>query len=93
MTVKHVDGTNDKKSVFLYALSTCPWCKKTKTLLDELKVKYDYLYVDLVVGQEQEEILAQIEVYNPGGGFPTLVIDKAEVIIGYKPEAIKEALA
>ena len=28
--------------IFLFALSTCVWCKKTKKLLDQFGVKYDY---------------------------------------------------
>ncbi|AKL97771.1 glutaredoxin family protein [Endomicrobium proavitum] len=93
MSIHHVDGTNAKNSVFLYALSTCPWCKKTKALLNELNVKYDYIDVDLIIGAEQDKVVADIEAVNPQGGFPTLVINKTNVIVGYRPEEIKEALA
>lgn len=92
MAVKHVDGSNDKHSVFLYALSTCVWCKKTKQLLGELNVKYDYIDVDLVSGEEQDKVMQEIEAVNPQGGFPTMVVDKSNAIVGYKPEEIKEAL-
>jgi len=92
MSVKHVDGTNSKKKVFLYALSTCPWCKKTKALLDELKVKYDFLYVDLAAPSEQGKIIEELSSFNPNASFPTLLIDK-KVIIGYEPEEVKAALA
>jgi glutaredoxin len=92
MNIIHVDGTNNKKSVFLYALSTCPWCKKTKNFLNEMKIKYDYLDVDLVAPDEQEKVLEELMAYNENGGFPTVIIDKQKVIIGYQPEAIKAAL-
>ena len=92
MSIKHVDGTNNKNYVFLYALSTCPWCKKVKLLLNEMKVQYDYLDVDLVAGQEREKALEELARYNEKGGFPVLVINKEKVIAGYKPEAIKEIL-
>jgi len=92
MSVKHVDGTNSKKSVFLYALSTCVWCKKTKQLLSDLKVKYDYIDVDLLVGDEQVKIMSEIEVVNPQGGFPTMVINKTKAIVGFKPEEIQAEL-
>jgi len=35
MGLKHVGGKN-ASHVVIYALSTCPWCKKTKKLLDDL---------------------------------------------------------
>ncbi|MDD5660242.1 MAG: glutaredoxin domain-containing protein [Actinomycetota bacterium] len=44
--INHVDGKQNKK-VMLYALSTCIWCRKTKMLLDELGIAYDYMDVDL----------------------------------------------
>ena len=42
MDIKHVDG-KDKGKVFLYALSTCGWCKKTKAFLNEQGVEYSYV--------------------------------------------------
>ncbi|MDR1695681.1 MAG: glutaredoxin family protein [Endomicrobium sp.] len=93
MSVKHVDGKKSAKQVFLYALSTCPWCKKTKALLNDLGVSYDYIDVDLLVGDEQNKVVSDIEAVNPQGGFPTLVINKTEVIVGYKPEEITAVLS
>ena len=90
---KHVAGKKSKDSVFLYALSTCPWCKKTKILLEDLSITYDYIDVDLLVGDDQNEVVAEIEAINPQGGFPTLVINKTEVIVGYKPEEITADLS
>ncbi|MHA2434147.1 MAG: glutaredoxin family protein, partial [Candidatus Thorarchaeota archaeon] len=31
--MKHVEGSNKSHAVKLYALSTCPFCKKVKALL------------------------------------------------------------
>jgi glutaredoxin len=93
MAAKHVEGENKKHNVFLYALSTCVWCKKTRAFLEELGVCYDYEYVDLLVGDEQDKVIREIEAANPAGGFPTMVINKTRVIVGFKPEEIKEALA
>jgi glutaredoxin len=91
--IKHVDEKNDKKSVFLYTLSTCVWCKKTKQLLIDMGIKYDYIDVDLLVGAEQEKIMKELAKVNPQGGFPTILINKEKTIVGFQPDAIKEALA
>ena len=37
----------------LYALSTCVWCRRTKQLLDQLGVEYDYVDVDLLEGGDK----------------------------------------
>jgi glutaredoxin-like protein NrdH len=91
MAIIHVDGKK-KGNVMLYALSTCGWCKKTKALLAELGVEYDYTDVDLLVGAEQEKILNDIMKYNPASNFPTMVIDSKKCIIGFKEDEIREAL-
>lgn len=89
---KTVEGSNDKNEVVLYTLTTCIWCKRTKQLLSELNIKYDYIDVDLLTGEERQNAMKEIETFNPQGGFPTIVINKTKTVIGYKPEEIKEIL-
>ncbi len=93
MTIEyeHVDG-KDRFDIKLYALSTCVWCKKTKRLLDEMGVAYDYVYVDKLVGDEKDEVMDEVEKYNPRCSFPTTVIDEEKCIIGYKKDKIKEEI-
>jgi len=91
MTIEHVGGKNMGK-LMLYALSTCIWCRKTKQLLTDLGVEYDYVFVDLLDGQEKEQTIAMIEKWNPDCSFPTLVINDSKCIVGYKEKEIKEAL-
>ena len=91
MAVNHVAGKK-KGKVMLYALSTCGWCKKTRELLAELGVEYDYTYVDLLKGEEQNTVIKEIQKYNPACNFPTLVIDSKKCIIGFKEDDIREAL-
>jgi glutaredoxin-like protein NrdH len=90
MTVEHVDGKN-KGAVMLYALSTCGWCAKTKELLRELGIAFDYTFVDLLEGKEQNEAMDQVEKFNPTGSFPTLVIDNRKSIVGFREKEIREA--
>jgi glutaredoxin-like protein NrdH len=39
MAMEHVAGKN-AGDIKVYALSTCPWCKKTKQLLNDFGVEY-----------------------------------------------------
>ena len=91
MVMQHVEGKN-KGNVVLYALSTCGWCKKTRMLLEELGVEYDYIYVDLLEGDERAEAIDEMKRWNPQLSFPTIVINEHRPIIGYDKMNIKEAV-
>jgi len=91
MTVNHVEGAN-KGHVMLYALSTCGWCKKTKGLLEELKVEFYYSNVDQLQGPERTEAIEAVKKWNPKCSFPSLVVNDSQCIIGYDEAKIKEAL-
>ena len=91
MKLEHVDGEN-RGNIVLFALSTCQWCKKTRMFLEELNIAYDYIYVDLTAGEEREEVLKELEKWNEDLSFPTIVINNADVIIGFKEAEIKEKL-
>jgi glutaredoxin len=80
--IQHVAGDNQGQ-VLLYALSTCGWCRKTRNLLDELGVEYDYVYVDQLEGEPKREALDRT--------FPTLVID-GEALIGFQEDRMRQAL-
>lgn len=92
MPMEHVNGEN-KGKVVLFALSTCGWCRRTRALLEELKVEYSYIYVDLLEGQERGEIIEQVKKFNSQLSFPTLVINDDKTIVGFNEEEIKELLA
>ncbi len=47
MDVVKVTGSNSKHKVFVYALSTCVWCKMTKQYLKDNNVAFEYVDVDL----------------------------------------------
>jgi len=87
-----VPGSNDEHHVMFYGLSTCGWCRRTRRLLEELDVAFDFVYVDLIQGEEREEVLNQVGRWNPSTSFPTLVIDGKRAVIGYRPGEIREAL-
>ncbi|KPL17949.1 MAG: glutaredoxin [candidate division Zixibacteria bacterium SM23_81] len=91
--VTHVEGSNKKHKVMLYALSTCGWCKRTKRLFNDLSVEYDYIDVDHLRGEERQKTREEITRWNPMCSFPTIVIDNQRCIAGYKEDEIREAVA
>jgi glutaredoxin len=82
---------SDDKNVQVYSLSTCGHCKATKQLLAECTIKYDFVDVDLLEGEERKAIIQDVKKFNPRCSFPTIIIGNT-VIVGYKEKEIKEAL-
>jgi glutaredoxin-like protein NrdH len=79
-----------KKKVRLYALSTCPECKRLKRYLDEHGIRYELLEVDLLDSGEQWVTSKELKRYNPQASYPTLVIE--EVVLGFDERAMQDAL-
>jgi glutaredoxin len=82
-----------KADIFLFTLSTCVWCKKTKNLLKELGVEYRYIDVDQLQGDERKKIIEKLKEKNPSCSYPTILIDDSTIIVGFKEKEIREALA
>ena len=87
----HVDGKDCGKINF-YGLSTCVWCRKTRQLLDKLGVAYDFVYVDLLTGVEQERAMTEVRRWNPNESFPTLVFNDSSCVLGFDEEKIRVAV-
>lgn len=88
----NIAGSRNEHQIVFYGLSTCIWCKRTRQFLEDQGVNFDYVYVDLLQGQERKDVLDQIRRWNPKTSFPTTVVDDAKCVVGYKPDEIMEAL-
>ncbi|MDH5449325.1 MAG: glutaredoxin family protein [Candidatus Bathyarchaeota archaeon] len=91
-TIK-VPGKNNKHRVLVYALSTCAWCKRTKKVLIDNDVEYEYVDVDLCSEEERKTI--SNDILSRGGrlSYPTILIDDRIMITGFHEDKIKEVLA
>jgi glutaredoxin-like protein NrdH len=92
LSVQKVQGANKKNKVFLYTLSTCGWCKKTKQYLSDNDIEYEYLDVDKCSKEEQKEAVKILKEKKVPVAFPVIIIDDNVIISGYKPEKIAEEL-
>lgn len=90
MAIDEIPGKSGH--IMLYTLSTCYVCQKTKELLDDLGVEYDYKCVDHLHGDEREEAIQKVKAWNPRYTFPTLIIGNRKCIVGYRENEIKEVL-
>jgi len=79
----------DKPKV--YALSTCPYCKRTKRFLDQHNIVYECIDVDLLDDDKQDKVLEEVEKLTGRRSFPVVIIGK-EVIVGHDEDKLKKAL-
>lgn len=87
-----VPGKNNKHKVFLYALSTCGWCKLTKQFLKDSDIEFEYVDVDLCNDEDKEKV--RKDILNKGGSlsYPTIIIDDKILITGFRKDKLKETL-
>ena len=78
------------KKVNMYALSTCPWCRKTKKFFTEHNVPFSYVDYDLADEATQAKISEELDAAG-ATGFPFVRIGE-EIITGYQPERYSRAL-
>jgi len=79
------------KTVLMYTLSTCPWCRKTKQFFKDKSVPFHYVDYDLANEEEQERIVKEITGYGVQLAFPCVKIN-GNVVVGYNPEKYTELL-
>jgi glutaredoxin len=77
--------------VFMYTLSTCPWCRKAKNFFKSNNIPFDYIDYDLRPEDEQEKIMEKMLEISGAGSFPVVMIGE-RVIVGYNPEKYSEVL-
>jgi glutaredoxin-like protein NrdH len=92
MDISKVSGKNNKHKVFVYALSTCVWCKLTKQYLNDNKVEYEYVDVDLCGEEDKQKIRETIQSKGGTLSYPTTIVDDNVVITGFRKDKLKEAL-
>ena len=74
------------KTVKVYSTPTCPWCKKTKSFLDDNGIAYE----DLNVASDKA---AREEMVHKTGqmGVPVIEVD-GDFVVGYEEGWLKEKL-
>jgi len=92
MNVVKIEGLNKNHKVMLYTLSTCIWCKKTKQLLIDNKITYEYIDLDTASSEDKKIALEDLKKRQAPIAFPSIIIDGEKLITGYKVQEISEAL-
>ena len=77
--------------VFVYALSTCPWCRKAKQYFEENDVVFEAVDVDLLADDESDRLADEAFTLSGSRAYPVVKIG-AEGIVGYAPERYAQLL-
>lgn len=92
MKTTKVSGKNTNHRVLLYAISTCPWCKRAKRFLKNNHVEYEYIDVDLCNNEDLREV--KRDILSRGGSliYPTIIIDDRVLMTNPKEAELRKAL-
>lgn len=71
------------KKVYMYTLSTCPWCMKTRAFFAEHGIPYEFIDYDLADEATQARIARELDAAG-ASGFPFVRIGD-QVVEGYQP--------
>jgi glutaredoxin len=77
--------------VFMYTLSTCPWCRKTKKFFADNSIPFEYVDYDLQSAERQLEIEREMKSRGERMSFPWVLIGE-DLVVGWNPERFEELL-
>jgi glutaredoxin len=78
-------------AVKLWALSTCPWCRKAKQWLTAKGVDFEFVDVDLLADDTYDATIAELKTLANSRAFPIVRIGD-QVFVGYAPAKWADAL-
>jgi glutaredoxin len=79
------------KHVFMYTLSTCPWCRKAKAYFTDRNIPFQYVDYDLQAAEEQERIEQEITKSGAQMSFPWVRIGN-DLVVGWNPTKYDELM-
>jgi glutaredoxin-like protein NrdH len=84
-------ATPKKTKIKLYTLSTCSHCLRTKRFFKDAGIEAEVTDVDLLAGEERQQVMDEVRKLNPDCTFPTICIGD-KVVVGFNEERIRKAL-
>ena len=90
---QEVEGENGaEEKILIFSISTCVWCKRCKTFLNEKKMKYRFIDVDKIDPIDKGTIIVYVkEKYQSRITYPFLACESGYVG-GYNPNKYIELL-
>jgi len=73
------------EQIYVYGLSTCPWCRRAKQFFIDHDVPFDFVDIDLLPDDEADRVAAEARELSGARSFPVVRIGD-QVISGYNPQ-------
>jgi glutaredoxin len=87
------EGENRERKITLLGLTTCSFCKRAKSFLDENKLGYDYLFLDKIDPEMKKRMKNEFsERYGKRLSYPTLIMENGELLTGFIRPAWEQEL-
>jgi len=84
LSLTDVPGPNAGRTVTVYALSTCGFCKRALAFLGAKGIAYRYIYMDQLPLDTKNEAKRELkEMFKVDIAFPFAVIDGKEHLVGF----------
>jgi glutaredoxin len=77
--------------VTIFALSTCPWCKKAQQYFTERNIAFESLDYDLAGKEDKDMIIKEMTRRGGGRSFPFVIIGEIAVE-GFNPDKFEQCL-
>ena len=82
--IEVVEGSDSGRDPFVFALSTCGFCRKAIAFLKERGVAFSYVYVDRLKPEEKKRIRTFVsETFNTSVTYPFLIMKGSKWISGF----------
>ena len=79
-----IAGNLTERSITVYALSTCGFCKRAMSFLENHGFAYRYIYIDHIPLETKNEVKAVLkEKFKENVAFPFAVIDGSSHLVGF----------
>lgn len=79
-----VPGSVKDHDITIYALSTCGFCKRAISFLNDRKVAYRYIHVDSIPLETKTEVKRLLkEKFKEDVSFPFAVVDGDKHLVGF----------
>ncbi|HTX73495.1 MAG TPA: glutaredoxin family protein [Rectinemataceae bacterium] len=84
LTYTEVDGPRKDRRITVYALSTCGFCKRAITFLNDKGFSYRYIYMDQIPLEVKNQAKKALkERFKDDVAFPFAVIDDDKHLVGF----------
>lgn len=88
-----VQGTNNVRDIFLFAISTCQWCKRGKKWLKSNEYRFRYIDIDKIPLSDKRMLKADLkEIFSTRLAFPFIVVDGVKYYSGFDETTWKDLI-